>query len=153
MANFGGFTSRRVAELEGLIRVFARRRLTDLGERAAEGDPVDLHQEFASTIPTYVLADLFGVAEVDRLRFGPWVQALTAIQNDWDIPRHLAFSSGPHSFIGNHLARLQAKVAFEELLKMNLDVSVDVDAGVRHRSPFVRGFVSLPAHRFSTSSI
>jgi len=303
-----GFTSRRVAEMEDLIRAFVRARLTDLGERAASGEVVDLHRDFSGTIPTFVLAELFGVAEQDRLRFGPWVQALTAIQNDgmrmdrldgkgavsemlgffseqiearrrspaddligalvaaeidgerlsdWDIlgfcfvvvaggsdttaslishgvalltdrpnqrallvgdpalipgavveflrlessvqglcrttlrdvtihdttipagdkvmmlygsanrdprefgddadtldvcreiPRHLAFSSGPHFCIGSHLARLQARIAFEEMLSMHPGVSVDNDAGERHRSPFVRGFVSLPAYGFS----
>ncbi|MGB4744842.1 MAG: cytochrome P450 [Candidatus Microthrix parvicella] len=303
-----GFTSRRVTELEDIIRNFARRRLTELGERAADGEDVDLHQEFSSTIPTYVLAELFGLAEEDRHRFGPWVQALTSIQNDglrigqldgkgavaemlgyfseqikarrsepaddligalvaaeiegerltdWDIlgfcfvvvaggsdttaslishgialltdrpdqrallvedpalisnalieflrlessvqglcrttiqdvtirgttipagekvmmlygsanrdprefgdaadqldvhrdiPRHLAFSSGPHFCIGSHLARLQARVSFEELLALHPDISVDVAGAERHRSPFVRGFVSLPAHGFA----
>ena len=307
-----GFTARRVAELEGIIRSFVRRRLVHLGERAAEGEPVDLHQEFASTIPTYVLAELFGVAEEDRLRFGPWVQALTAIQNDGlrigqidgkgavaemlgyfseqiearrsqpaddligalvaaeidgerlsdrdilgfcfvvvaggsdttaslishgvallserpdqravliddpaviggaiieflrlessvqglcrttiqdvtihdttipagekvmmlygsanrdprefgdgadrldvrrAIPRHLAFSSGPHFCIGSHLARLQARVACEELLALHPEVTVDIDAGQRHRSPFVRAFVSLPADGLSAPSV
>lgn len=302
-----GFTARRTADLEGIIRAFARRQLTELGERADAGENIDLHQEFSSTIPTYVLAELFGVAEEDRLRFGPWVQALTSIQNDglrvgkldgkgaiaemmtyfseqieqrrrvpaddligalvaaeidgerltdWDIlgfcfvvvaggsdttaslishgiallterpdqrallvddptlitnalveflrlessvqglcrttirdvtihdttipagqkvmmlygsanrdprefgddaekldvrrqiPRHLAFSSGPHFCIGSHLARLQAKIAFEEILAMYPDLTVDVEAGERHRSPFVRGFVRLPAHNF-----
>lgn len=300
-----GFTARRTADLEGIIRSFTRRQLTELGERAAAGEDVDLHQQFSSTIPTYVLAELFGVTEEDRHRFGPWVQALTAIQNDglrvgqldgkgavaemlgyfseqiearrrvpaddllgalvaaeidgerltdWDIlgfcfvvvaggsdttaslishgialltdrpdqrallvddparignalieflrlessvqglcrttrrdvtihdttipagekvmllygsanrdhrefgddaedldvtrriPRHLAFSSGPHFCIGSHLARLQARVAFEEILSMHPEMTVDVGASERHRSPFVRGFVGLPAH-------
>ncbi|MDN5895804.1 MAG: cytochrome P450 [Nocardioides sp.] len=304
-----GFTPKRVEQLEGTIREFVRRQLLSIGERAGEGERVDLHQEFSSTIPTFMLAELFGVAEEDRLRFGPWVHALTAIQNDgfrigqldgkgavaelltyfteqiasrrqspsddllgslvaaeldgerlsdWDIlgfcfvvvaggsdttaslishgiallserpdqrellvkdptlisnalieflrlessvqglcrtttrdvtlhdttipagqkvmmlygsanrdprefgdsadvldvrrtiPRHLAFSSGPHFCIGSHLARLQAKIAFEELLALHPHVSVDTAAGERHRSPFVRGWVSLPAGNFST---
>lgn len=298
------FTPKRVAQLEGTIRDFARRQLMSLGERAAAGEEVDFHQDFSSTIPTYMLAELFGVAAEDRTRFGPWVHALTAIQNDgfrigqldgkgavaelltyfssqiedrrrspaddllgalvaaeldgerltdWDIlgfcfvvvaggsdttaslishgiallterpdqrellladpslipnalieflrlessvqglcrtttnditvqdtpipagqkvmmlygsanrdprefgddaavldvrrtiPRHLAFSSGPHFCIGSHLARLQARVAFEECLALQPHLSVDVAAGERHRSPFVRGWTSLPA--------
>ncbi len=303
-----GFTPKRIARLEETIRDFVRRRLTRLGDRAAQGQPVDLHQDFSSTVPTYVLAELFGVAEDDRHRFGPWVQALTAVQNDgfriggldgkdavtemlgyfgeqiearrrrpaddligalvaaeldgerltdWDIlgfcfvvvaggsdttaslishgvalltewpdqrqrllkepalisealieflrlessvqglcrtttrevtlhdttipagqkvlmlygsanrdprefgedadaldvrrsiPRHLAFGNGPHFCIGSHLARLQARVAFEELLTLHPMISVDTSAGERHRSPFVRGWVSLPAYELS----
>ncbi|WP_310961589.1 cytochrome P450 [Nocardioides terrisoli] len=309
-----GFTPRRVAELEGAIRSFVRSRLAEMAQRASDGEPVDLHRDFSSTIPTHVLAELFGVAEEDRLRFGPWTQALTAIQNDglrldpdtfsgdgreavtemlgyfseqisdrrahprddllgalvaaemdgpdgsaqrlsdWDIlgfcfvvvaggsdttaslishgialltdapdqrqlllddpglldgalveflrlessvqglcrtttcdvtvdgtmipagekvlmlygsanrdprefgptadlldvrrqiPRHLAFSSGPHFCIGSHLARLQAKIAFQELLSAHPGIVVDTGAGQRHQSAFVRGWVSLPAY-------
>ena len=48
-----------------------------------------------------------------------------------------------------HLARLQAWVSFEELLALHPEISVDVAGAERHRSPFVRGFVSLPAHGFA----
>jgi cytochrome P450 len=279
-------------------------------ERYADGEAVDFHTEFASTIPTYVLAELFGVPERDRVLFTPWVQALTELQNDgfdassltgnrassealtamaemmeyftamlarrradprddllgalvaaeldgetlsdWDIlgfcfvvvaggsdttaslishavtllgeapdqrrlllddpglvpsglleflrlessvqglarttladvevdgvtipagqkvmmlyaaanrdprefgptadqvdvrreiPRHLSFSSGPHFCVGSHLARLQAKVAVEELLAAHPWVQVDAARGRREESPFVRGWVSLP---------
>ena len=47
------------------------------------------------------------------------------------------------------LARLQAKVAFEELLTLHPHVRVDTAAGERHRSPFVRGWVSLPGEGFT----
>lgn len=306
-----GFTPKWVAHLEETIRQFVRRQLTALAQRNLEGEQVDLHRDFSSTVPTYMLAELFGVAEEDRLRFGPWVHALTAIQNDgfrigqldskgavaelltyfseqitarrrvpaddllgslvaaeldgerlsdWDIlgfcfvvvaggsdttaslishgiallserpdqrellladptlisgalieflrlessvqglcrtttrdvtlhdttipagqkvmmlyasanrdprefgdnahaldimrtpRRHLSFSSGPHFCIGSHLARLQAKVAFEELLALHPHVTVDTAAGKRHRSPFVRGWTSLPAGNFARSS-
>jgi cytochrome P450 len=310
-----GFTPKRVTALEERIRTFARARLADLAARHADGATVDLHSEFASTIPTYVLAELLGVPEADREKFAPWVHALTQLQNDgfdptaasggrasgeslaamaemmayfsaaiaerrarpsddmlgalvaaeidgpdgsaqrlsdWDIlgfcfvivaggsdttaslishavmllgdapdqrqlllddpglisaalleflrlessvqglarttladvevagvripagekvmmlyaaanrdprefggdadrldvrreiPRHLSFSSGPHFCVGSHLARLQARVALEELLAAHPWVAVDTTAGRRHESPFVRGWVSLP---------
>jgi cytochrome P450 family 130 len=313
-----GFTPKRVMALEDRIRDFVRARLAEMSERHASGEPVDFHADFASTIPTYVLAELFGVPEGDRALFGPWVQALTGLQNDgfgsaaltgskappgalqamaemmdyfsgaiaarradprddllgalvaaelegpdgsterltdWDIlgfcfvvvaggsdttaslishavmlleqvpdqrrlllddpglipgalleflrvessvqglarttvtdvavdgitipagakvmmlyaaanrdprefgpdadrvdvrreiPRHLAFSSGPHFCVGSHLARLQARVALEELLAAHPWIAVDPAAGERHRSPFVRGWVSLPVAR------
>lgn len=305
-----GFTPKRVAGLEERVRVFVRSRLGAMAARHADGATVDFHGEFASTIPTYVLAELFGVPEADREKFAPWVHALTQLQNDgfdsaalagshastdalaamaemmdyfnaaiaarratpsddllgalvgaevegerlsdWDIlgfcfvvvaggsdttaslishavtllggadaqrqllldepallpgaileflrlessvqglartttadvevdgtripagekvmmlyaaanrdprefgptadeldvrrpiPRHLSFSSGPHFCVGSHLARLQARVALEELLVAHPWVSVDPAAGRRHESPFVRGWVSLP---------
>jgi cytochrome P450 family 130 len=310
-----GFTPRRVLGLEARIRDFVRGRLGELAARHAEGISVDFHGEFASTVPTFVLAELFGVPEEDRAHFAPWVQALTQLQSDgfdtgaltgghassgavtamaemmeyfsaaiaqrrssptddllgalvtaevededgrtqrltdWDIlgfcfvvvaggsdttaslishavtllgaapaqrqlllddpglipaalleflrlessvqglarttttdvevggvpipagqkvmmlyaaanrdprefgptadqidvrrdiARHLSFSSGPHFCVGSHLARLQAKVAVEELLAAHPWVQVDPDRGRRHESPFVRGWVSLP---------
>ena len=313
-----GFTPRRVLQLESRIREFVRSRLGEMAARHAAGEVVDFHTDFASTVPTYVLAELFGVPAEERERFAPWVQALTRLQNDgfdagaltgaltgagsvdavtamaemmayfsaaiaerrtsptddllgelvsariddadgrthhltdWDIlgfcfvvvaggsdttaslishavtlldtapdqrrlllddpglipaalveflrlessvqglarttlaevevegvtipagqkvmmlyaaanrdprefgptadqvdvrreiPRHLSFSSGPHFCIGSHLARLQAKVALEELLAAHPQVRLDPSSGRRHESPFVRGWVSLP---------
>lgn len=305
-----GFTPKRVTVLEERVRSFVRTRLLELAGRHADGAVVDFHSEFASTVPTYVLAELLGVPEADRERFAPWVHALTQLQNDgfdttaltdshassdavqamaemmayfsaaiaarrddpaddllgalvaaeidgekltdWDIlgfcfvivaggsdttaslishavtllgeapdqrrlllddpglisgalveflrlessvqglarttltdvevrgttipagekvmmlyaaanrdprefgatadtldvrreiPRHLSFSSGPHFCIGSHLARLQARVALEELLAAHPWVQVDPTAGRRHESAFVRGWLSLP---------
>jgi cytochrome P450 len=309
-----GFTPKRVMALEQPIREFVRARLAAMSERHVDGDTVDFHTDFASTIPTYVLAELFGVPAEDRALFTPWVHALTQLQNegfdssaltgthappgaleamaemmeyftsmiaarratptddllgalvaaelegerlsDWDIlgfcfvvvaggsdttaslishavtllgdapdqrrlllddpalipvalleflrlessvqglarttladvevggvsiaagqkvmmlyaaanrdprefgetadqldvrrdiPRHLAFSSGPHFCVGSHLARLQARVAVEELLAAHPWASVDTAAGRRHESAFVRGWISLPVANF-----
>jgi len=308
-----GFTPKRVTSLEGRIRAYARDRITAMAARHSDGETVDFHTEFASTIPTYVLAELFGVPEPDREKFAPWVDALTQLQNDgfssdaltgshaspaalqamaemmeyfsaaiadrrahpredllgalvaaeldgevlsdWDIlgfcfvvvaggsdttaslishavtlldaapdqrlllledpdllpgalleflrlessvqglartttrdvevdgvvipagqkvmmlyaaanrdprefgdtadqldvrrqiSRHLSFSSGPHFCVGSHLARLQARVALEELLGAHPWVSLDVSAGRRHESAFVRGWQSLPVRQ------
>ncbi len=303
-----GFTPRQVTQLEEKIRGFVRTRLAEIAARAADGEQVDLHQDYSATIPTYVLCELWGVPESDRERFGPWVQHVTAIQDlsmngagleaagadgltavtellsyftnviaerrarpgddlisalieaeldgerltDWDIlgfcfvvtaggsdttaalishavlllddapeqrqlllddpaligpamleflrlessvqglartttrdvrihdvtipagekvmmlygsgnrdprefgptadlldvrretRRHLAFSSGPHFCIGSHLARLQARIAVEELLAAHPRIRVDAGAGTRHQSAFVRGWLALP---------
>jgi cytochrome P450 len=298
-----GFTPRRVAALESGIRAFVRALIADFGPET------DLHRDFSSRIPTFVLAELLGVPEVDRGRFDPWVSTLTALQDDapsssgsalsaaagaeavaemfgyfagvieerrrhpqddligalvsaeidghrlsdWDVlgfcfvmvaggndttgalishgialldehrdqrrlllddpdlipsaiseflrlessvqglartttrevevagvsipagekvlmlygsanrdtaefgqdadrldvrrsaVRHLGFSSGPHFCIGSHLAKLQARVAFEELLAAHPQVGVDRSRGVRHPSAFTRGWETLPA--------
>lgn len=304
-----GFTPRQVTRLEDSIRGFARARLAEMAARAEAGEQVDLHRDYSATVPTYVLCELFGVPASDRVRFGPWIQQVTALQDqtlnggglestgaagltavtellgyfsdviaarrsggghddligalvdaeldgerltDWDIlgfcfvvtaggsdttaalishtatalteapnerklllddptligpamlevlrlessvqglartttrdvtlhgvtipagekvmmlygsgnrdprefgatadvldvrrdaQRHLAFSSGPHFCIGSHLARLQARVAVEELLAAHPWIQVDARAGTRHPSAFVRGWQSLP---------
>jgi cytochrome P450 len=305
-----GFTPRQVTRVEATIREFVRARLAAMTERAHAGEQVDLHQDLSATVPTFVLAELFGVPEADRVRFGPWVRHVTSLQDqtlngggledperadgigavgellayfseviaerrrnptdddligalvqaeldgerlsDWDIlgfcfvvtaggsdttaalishaaillgshpdqarlvredpdllspalaevlrlespvqglarttttevrvhdvtipagekvmmlygaanrdprelgptadafdvrrdlRRHLAFSSGPHFCIGSHLARLQARVAVEELLRAFPGLEVDPSRGTRHESAFVRGWVHLP---------
>lgn len=295
-----GLTARRVADLEELIRRFVRDRLDRMARKAADGEPVDLHRDFSSPLPTFVLAHLLGVPEVERARFDPWVAALVGVQDngfrfdegaavdavaemfgyfsdviaarrrepaddlisaltgveglsDWDIlgfcfvmvaggndttgnlishgvllldgdhaqrellcarpelipgalieflrlessvqalartttrpvilhgervpagekvlmvygaanrderefgptadrldvtreiRRQLAFSSGPHFCVGSHLARLQARVAFEELLATQPEIGVDAARGIRLPSPFTRGWRTLPA--------
>lgn len=303
------FTPRRVAALEAELRAFVRDRLTAMQRSAADGVPVDLHRDFSSPIPTFVLSRLLGIPEADRHRFDPWVAGLTRLQNagfavdgigdaagsvaemyayfaeavtarraepgddllsalvaaeidadggkqrlsDWDIlgfcfvmvaggndttgnlishgvmlldgdhasrervvaapelipgalveflrlessvqglartvtrpvtlhgveiaegtkammlygsgnrderefgddadrlditrevKRHLAFSSGAHFCIGSHFAKLQARVAFEELFARLPHIGVDADSGTRLHSSFTRGWLSLPA--------
>jgi cytochrome P450 len=299
------FTPNRVSVLEDELRAFVRSRIDVMERKAADGEPVDLHQDFSSPVPTFVLGSLLGIPESDRARFDPWVTGLTRLQNagfavdgigdaaaavaemyayfsdviaarraeprddllgalvaaeidgarltDWDIlgfcfvmvaggndttgnlishgvmlldedhaarqrlvqrpeliptalveflrlessvqalarmttepvtvhdveipegvkvlmlygsgnrderefgpdadrldlnravKRHLGFSSGAHFCIGSHFARLQARVAFEELYARHPHIGVDVFAGRRLHSSFTRGWVSLPA--------
>jgi cytochrome P450 family 130 len=299
------FTPRRVSRLEDELRAFVTGRLDLMDRKAADGEPIDLHRDFSSPIPTFVLGSLLGIPESDRARFDPWVSGLVRLQNagfaidglgdaaesvaemfgyfsdviatrraepkddllgalvaaeidgerltDWDIlgfcfvmvaggndttgnlishgvmlldenpaarerliaepgliggavveflrlessvqglarmttapvtirdvqipagvkvmmlfgsanrderefgpdadrlditrdaKRHLAFSSGDHFCIGSHFARMQARVAFEELLARQPHIGVDAAAGRRLHSSFVRGWLSLPA--------
>ncbi|MDT4922924.1 MAG: cytochrome family [Pseudonocardiales bacterium] len=299
------FTPRRVLDLEDELRGFVRTRIELMERKAADGEPIDLHRDFSSPIPTFVLGLLLGIPESERSRFDPWVAGLMRLQNagfaidgigdaagsvaemfayfsdvitarrsepaddligalvaaeidgerltDWDIlgfcfvmvaggndttgnlishgvmlldqnpaarerlvadpglipgalleflrlessvqglarmttrpvsiqdvdipagakvmmlygsgnrdereygpdadrlevtrdfKRHLAFSSGAHFCIGSHFARLQARVAFEELLARHPHIGVDPAAGQRLHSSFTRGWLSLPA--------
>src|SRR3954462_534240 len=50
-----GFTPRHVTRLEETIRSFARDRVSELTRRSADGEVVDLHREFSSAVPTFVL--------------------------------------------------------------------------------------------------
>jgi hypothetical protein len=85
---------------------------------------------------------LYGSANRDEAEFGEDADRLDVRR---DAPRHLGFSSGPHFCIGSHLAKLQARVAFEELLAAHPQIGVDPSRGVRHRSAFTRGWTTLPA--------
>jgi cytochrome P450 len=95
-----------------------------------------------TTIPTgEKVMMLYGSGNRDPREFGETADQLDVRR---ELRRHLAFSSGPHFCIGNHLARLQARIAVEELLLAHPYLAVDASLGVRHQSAFVRGWLSLP---------
>ena len=75
------FTPRRVARLEDELRAFVRSRIDLMERKAADGEPVDLHRDFSSPIPTFVLGSLLGIPENERDRFDPWVAGLVRLQN------------------------------------------------------------------------
>ncbi len=75
------FTPRRVAALEDELRTFVGTRIDRLERKTADGEQADLHRDFSSPIPTFVLGSLLGIPESDRDRFDPWVSGLTRLQN------------------------------------------------------------------------
>jgi cytochrome P450 len=65
----------------------------------------------------------------------------------FDIHRkgpHLGFGQGIHFCLGSALARLEARVAFEEVLKRWTDWDVDYDNARRAHTSSVRGWAQLP---------
>ncbi|MGP4053639.1 cytochrome P450 [Mycobacterium sp. 4D054] len=65
----------------------------------------------------------------------------------YDIHRtggHLSFGQGLHFCLGSALARLEARVAFEEVLKRWADWEVDYDNARRARTSSVRGWARMP---------
>ena len=60
------------------------------------------------------------------------------------IRRHVALSYGPHHCIGAAVARLQARVALEELIGAFPDFTVDFEKGEFAGGHFVRRYVTLP---------
>jgi cytochrome P450 len=61
-----------------------------------------------------------------------------------DVDRHVSFGFGRHLCLGASLARLETRVAFEELLKRFPDFGID-EAGVeRQYNSNVRGLAKLP---------
>jgi cytochrome P450 len=60
------------------------------------------------------------------------------------IDHHLSFGYGIHFCLGAALARLEARVALDEVLQRFPDWTVDLDRAVRARTSTVRGWESLP---------
>ncbi|WP_028080214.1 cytochrome P450 [Solimonas soli] len=58
---------------------------------------------------------------------------------------HLAFGLGIHACLGSALARLEARVVFEEILAAIPDYEIDESGLRRAHNPNVRGFTHVPA--------
>jgi cytochrome P450 len=61
-----------------------------------------------------------------------------------DIDRHVSFGFGRHLCLGASLARLETRIAFEELLKRFPDFGIDESGVERKVNPNVRGLSKLP---------
>lgn len=59
-------------------------------------------------------------------------------------PRIMSFGYGPHSCLGISVARLEARVCLEELLKRHPRYEVDLDRSERLLTEFVQGYWKLP---------
>jgi cytochrome P450 len=58
--------------------------------------------------------------------------------------RILSFSAGEHLCIGIHLARLEARVAVEEILRRFPDYHIDFERAEPIHTEFIKGYASLP---------
>jgi cytochrome P450 len=85
---------------------------------------------------------LIGAANRDDQRFGPDAE-------NFDIARaprqHLTFGVGAHYCLGNALARIEGRIALDEILTRFPDWDVDLDNAVFSSSSAVRGWDSMPA--------
>lgn len=84
---------------------------------------------------------LYAAANRDPRRYGPDAEAL-------DVRRHpaqiLTFGQGNHFCLGANAARMQARVALEELLARCPDFTVDTDAVEWAPGPYVRRPTTVP---------
>lgn len=158
-----------VAGTETLPKMLAA-TLLRLGERPdvrreVAGDPSLVLDAFMETVrydmPTQFMAR---VTKVDteirgrQIRAGqPILLLYTSASRDeaefpdadtWDLhrraPRTVGFGHGTHACLGRHVARLEARVALEEILAAMPDYTVDLDSSERLYTEYVQGFASLP---------
>ncbi|GAA5060390.1 cytochrome P450 [Nocardia callitridis] len=98
---------------------------------------------YGHTVPKgSAILTLIGAANRDAERFGPEAET-------FDIGRarrqHLTFGVGAHYCLGNALARVEGRIALEEILIRFPDWEVDLDDAVFSSSSAVRGWDSMPA--------
>jgi cytochrome P450 len=84
---------------------------------------------------------LYASANLDPREFGPTAAALDVGRS---IKRMMTFTSGPHHCLGAAAARLQGRVALEELLRRLPTFVADASAGSYAPGMFVRRFETLP---------
>jgi len=96
-----------------------------------------------TTVPrgSAILA-LLGAANRDERRFGPDAESFNVARE----PRqHLTFGAGAHFCLGNALARIEGRVALDEILNRFPHWDVDLGEAVFSSSSVVRGWDSMPA--------
>ena len=98
---------------------------------------------YGTTVPEgSAILTLIGAANRDERRFGVNAEKFDITRS----PRqHLTFGVGAHYCLGNALARLEGRIALEEILNHFPDWEVDLDAAVFSSSSAVRGWDSMPA--------
>ena len=84
---------------------------------------------------------LIGAANHDEREFGPTAEVFDITRRP---ERNLAFGYGAHYCLGAQLARMEGRVALEEILRRMPDIDVDHDTKVRFHSGNVTGWSSLP---------
>jgi cytochrome P450 len=126
------------ARIPGAIEEFLRYDSPVQGLGRTTTAPVTLH---GVTIPEggKVLL-LFGSANRDERKI-PGAERFEVLR---DPNPHLAFGFGAHYCLGANLARLEARVAFEELLERLPDYRMTQSRVQRHCSGPIRGALSLP---------
>ncbi|SPM32314.1 Cytochrome P450 [Mycobacterium rhizamassiliense] len=102
---------------------------------------IELH---GTTVPAgSAMLTLIGAANRDERRFGEDAEA-------FDVTRvarqHLTFGVGAHYCLGNALARIEGRIALDEIMTRFPEWEVDLDAAVFSSSSAVRGWDSMPAH-------
>jgi cytochrome P450 len=98
---------------------------------------------YGTTVPEGSgILTLIGAANRDERRFGETAETFDITR----APRqHLTFGVGAHYCLGNALARIEGRVALDEILNRFPEWEVDVEEAVFSSASAVRGWDSMPA--------
>ncbi len=98
---------------------------------------------YGQTVPEgSVMMTLIGAANRDPRQFGPDSEEFNVHRTPC---QHLAFSVGTHFCLGSALARLEGRIALEEILKRFPMWDVDLTAAKLSPTSTVRGWETMPA--------
>src|SRR5262249_895465 len=75
------FTTKTVEQLRGKIEA----RCDELLARARERGEMDLLADFALPVPLYVITEMLGVPEEDRIRFRKWTERMVTVSRPLDF--------------------------------------------------------------------
>lgn len=98
---------------------------------------------YGQTVPAgSVMMMLIGAANRDHRQFPPDGDVFDIHR---ELRQHLTFSVGTHYCLGSALARLEGRIALEEILKRFPEWDVDLTAARLSPTSTVRGWESMPA--------
>jgi hypothetical protein len=140
--------------LEGLRVAVAKRGLADIavGSVAMDGTDAAPHvaryvtrdvEYYGRTVPEgSVMMMLIGAANRDHRQFPPDGDQFDLNR---EVHAHLGFSVGVHYCLGSALARLEGRVALEEILKRFPEWEVDLPNAALSPTSTIRGWDTMPA--------
>lgn len=98
---------------------------------------------YGQTVPEgSIVVALIGAANRDHRQYPPDGDVFDIHRK---LRQHLTFSVGTHYCLGSSLARLEGRIALEEILKRFPEWEVDLDSAVLSPTSTVRGWESMPA--------
>lgn len=98
---------------------------------------------YGQTVPKgAVMMMLIGAGNRDHRQFAPDGDVFDINR---EVRPHLGFSVGAHHCLGSSLARLEGRIALEEVLKRFPEWTVDMAGAVLSSTSTIRGWDSLPA--------
>ncbi|MBL7502430.1 cytochrome P450 [Frankia sp. CNm7] len=115
-----GFTPRRIAMLESLVRA----RVDAILDALLDRDGADLVHDIAEILPLHVIADLVGVPEADRAQVFAWTERTFAFDPEADATDRLTAAAEMFAY-ADGLSRERQAAPRDDLLSIVTHAEVD----------------------------